>query len=114
METRLWTIHDNGSGDLKFVADEFSWLALVLTPVWAIWNGYWITLAVYIGLVGIAGGINPLAASPVAYGLALILAFDGAEIIRAELSMRGWIERGSVEARTEEGAEELFVTGRAA
>lgn len=114
METRLWTVHENGEGDLRFVADRFSWFALLLTPIWAIWNGYWITLAFYFGLIAIAAGINPLAASPVAQGLGLILAFEGAEAARAELSMRGWIEKGSVEARSEEGAEDLFLSGRAA
>jgi len=99
---------------VRLVADGFSWFALIVPPIWAIWNGYWITLILFLGLVGIAGGLNPLAASPMAYALGLILAFDGAEIVRAELSMRGWIESTSVEARTEEGAEELFVTGRAA
>ena len=59
-------------------------------------------------LFGLAGLYSPLAVSPVMYGLGLILAFEGAAVRRAEYRLRGWREVNVVEARSEEGAEELY------
>ena len=67
-----------------------------------------------IALFMLAGLYSPLAVSPVLYGLGLILAFEGGPVRRAELRLRGWREVSVVEARSEEGAEELWMAGLAA
>ena len=114
MEARLYTVHRKGTHGLNFVDDGFSLFALILPPIWAIWHGLWITFAAIIGLLVVAAIYSPLAASPVLYGIGLILAMDGGPIRRAELRLRGWREVSVVEARSEEGAEELWMAGLAA
>ena len=111
MEARLYTVHRKGTHGLRFVGDGFSLFALLVPPVWAIWHGLWITLVAMIGILVLATMYHPFAVSPVLYGLGLILAFDGGPIRRLELSLRGWREVSVVEARSEEGAEELWMTG---
>ena len=55
-----------------------------------------------------------LAALVVFYGLAVIAGFEGGAVRRAELRLRRWREAGVVEARSPEGAEELYLRGEAA
>ncbi len=114
METRLYTVHHKGSGEVRVIADRFDWFALALAPLWAVWHGLWITLAVQVLLVALAALWSPLAALAVFYGLAAILGFEGGAVRRAELGLRRWREAGVVEARSPEGAEELFLRGEAA
>ena len=114
METHLYTVHRKGDHGMRLVGDRFSLLALVFLPIWLIWEGLWIAALGIIALLIAAAMVSPLAISPVLYGLAAICAFEGASVIRAELRLRGWREVGIVEARTVEGAEELYLTGQAA
>jgi len=113
MDTLVFTLHGKGARPVRALADRFDFLALVLPPVWAIWHGLWLTLAAQALLAGLAFLWSPIAVSPVIYGIALILAFEGAAVTRCELHLRGWRELGLVEARTPEGAEELFLKGEA-
>ncbi|MFK7942173.1 MAG: DUF2628 domain-containing protein [Paracoccaceae bacterium] len=118
METRLWTVHRKGKGTsadrLDFIGDGFSIFALALPPIWAIWNGAWLTLVAIFVLAGAAAAYHPLAASPMMYGIGFILALEGSEIRRWERRLFGWREVSVVEARTIEGAEELWLTGQPA
>ena len=114
MEARLFTVHRKGAQGLTIIGDGFSLFALIVPPIWAIWNGLWVTLVAMIVLFALAGLYSPLAVSPVMYGLGLILAFEGAAIRRAEHRLFGWREVSVVEARSEEGAEELWMAGQAA
>jgi hypothetical protein len=113
MEQRLYTVHIQDGSEPRFIDDAFSVMALIVPPIWAAWNGLWITLGVVLVLSVSAALINPLAASPVNFGLGLILALEGGAIARWELRFLGWREAGVVEAATEEGAEERFLTGHA-
>ena len=114
METRLYTVHHKGSCDIRVVADRFDGFALALAPLWAVWHGLWITLAVQVLLVALAALWAPSAALVVFYGLAVIAGFEGGAVRRAELRLRRWREAGVVEARSPEGAEELYLRGEAA
>jgi hypothetical protein len=113
METRLYTVHRKGGDDIRAVADRFDWLAVAAPPLWAAWHGLWITLAGQGLLAGLAALWSPFAVIPVLAGLAAILGFEGGAVRRAELRLRGWREAGVVEARSPEGAEELFLRGEA-
>jgi hypothetical protein len=86
----------------------------VLPPLWLVWHGLWITLAGCAAAVFAAALWSPLAALAAETGIALIFGFEGGAIRRAELRLRGWREAGVVEARSPEGAEELFLRGKAA
>ncbi|MCH8951439.1 MAG: hypothetical protein IID49_04805 [Proteobacteria bacterium] len=114
METRLYTVRHKGSGEIRAIADRFDrfdWFDLAPPPLWAVWHGLWITLA---ALVALAALWSPLALAPVVSGIAAILGFEGGAVRRAELGPRRWREAGVVEARSPEGAEELFLRGEAA
>ncbi len=111
---QLYTVHHKGSGDVRVIADRFDWFAFALPPLWAVWHGLWITLAVQALLVALAALWSPLAMAPAFTGLAVILGLEGGAVRRAELRLRRWREVGTVEARSPEGAEELFLRGEAA
>jgi len=114
METHLYTVHRKGERGLRVVGDRFSFLALLFLPGWLIWERLWITALGLIALLVIAALVTPLAVSPVLYGAGAIAAFEGGSVIRAELRLRGWREVAAVEARTDAGAEELYLTGQSA
>lgn len=118
MEMHLYTVHQknrrDGTGRLRMVLDRFSWFALLLWPLWLLWNGLWVMAGLAFVLLMLVGVVAPDAALPVFSGLAFLFALEGAVFTRAELRLRGWREVGVVEARSAEGAEELFLTGRVA
>ena len=114
MATRLYTVHHKGSGEIRVIADRFDGFAFLLPPLWAVWHALWITLAVQVLLVTLAALWAPSAALVVFYGLAVIAGFEGGAVRRAELRLRRWREAGVVEARSPEGAEELYLRGEAA
>jgi hypothetical protein len=114
MQTRIYTVHHKGGEDIRAVADRFDWLAATLPPLWAVWHALWLTLAGQAALIGLAALWSPLAVLPVYAGIAAILGFEGAAVHRAELQLRRWREAAVVEARSPEGAEELFLRGEAA
>ena len=114
METHLYTVHRKGQRGLRVVGDRFSLLALLFLPGWLVWERLWLTTLALAALLVVAALIAPVALSPVLYGAGAICAFESASVIRAELSLRGWHEAAVVEARTEAGAEELYLTGQAA
>jgi len=86
----------------------------IVPPFWAIWRGLWMTFAVMAGLIVAAAFLHPLILGTLWFGIAVIVMLDGATLERIELRLRGWREVGVVEAATEEGAEELYLTGRSA
>ena len=108
---RVFTLHEKPGRDLRSVDDGFSVLAMLLPPVWALRQGLWLTLLAQLVAFGLAALWSPFAISPVVYGIALILAFEGGAVERTELRLRGWRECGLVEARSPEGAEEMYLTG---
>ncbi len=112
METQLYTIHRHGrSGEIEVVGEP-GWLAVV-PPLWALYEGLWLILAVQIGLIGLAAAFVPVAAGTVYLALVLLTVFDGNSFQRVELRLRGWRVVAAVEAGTPEGAEERFLTGEA-
>lgn len=114
MGTHLYSIHRKGERGMRIVGDRFSFLALLFLPGWLVWERLWIATPVLLTLLGALALISPLAAWPALSGAAAICAFEGSSIVRAELRLRGWREAAVVEARTAEGAEELYLTGQTA
>lgn len=109
----VYTLHHKNKRGLRAVADHFSLLAMLLPPVWALVHGLWLTLLAQAALIWLASLWSPIAMSPAFSGIALILAFEGGAVERFELGLRGWREIGITEARTPEGAEELYLRGEA-
>lgn len=114
METHLYTIHRKGERGMRFVCDRFDAFALLAAPLWIVWHGLWLTGVALLVVLFAMAVVAPYALFPVIAGAALIFAMEGGSVIRAELRLRGWREAGVVEARSEAGAEELYVTGQAA
>ena len=114
MATRPSPGGHEGPGGTRASAARRRGFALVLPPLWAVWHGLWITLAGQAALAALAALWSPLALAPVVSGIAAILGFEGGAVRRAELGPRRWREAGVVEARSPEGAEELFLRGEAA
>jgi hypothetical protein len=110
-ETEIFTIHSRGrAGELIAVGDHRHPLGIV-PPFWALWRGLWMTAAVMAAIMGLATVFHPLAAGSVWVALIAITVFEGSALERLEWRLRGWREVGVVEARTEEGAEELYLKG---
>jgi hypothetical protein len=112
MDGRLYTIHTHPRRDGLEVVGETGWLS-VIPPLWALYEGLWVNLAVQIAALAAVGAFAPLGLGTLYLALVLITAFDGATLQRLELRLLGWREAACVEAGTPEGAEELFLTGRA-
>lgn len=113
METRLYTLHSHTNRAEVRVVGEGSWLA-VIPPLWAVWEGYWLTALGMVVLMILALVLHPLGMPFVYAALAYIAYGDGDTLGRLELRLRGWREVGAVEARSPEGAEELYLKGEAA
>lgn len=114
MQTTTWSIHHLPGRDLEAVPDRRELLALFFPWIWAAWHRCWVTLALMIVLPVAVGLASPFGALPVVYATAIIAAFEGASLRRAELALRGWHEVGTVLAATPEGAEELYLGREAA
>ncbi|MEM1161971.1 MAG: DUF2628 domain-containing protein [Pseudomonadota bacterium] len=110
----LYTIHERPGRDLEAVRDGKDLLAFFAPPVWAVWNGLWLTLLGMTVLTIIVAAISPFGLIPFFYGLSFVVGLEGAEILRLERRAFGWREVGAVDAETPEGAEELYLAGHAA
>lgn len=113
METQLYTLHTHPKHAETRVVGEGSWLA-VIPPLWAAWEGYWLTALAMVAAMILALVLHPLGMPFVYAALAYIAYGDGGTLGRLELRLRGWREVGAVEARSPEGAEELYQKGEAA
>lgn len=110
METKLYTLHAHPKADGLEIVGEPGWLAAV-PPLWALYEGLWLTLAAQCAVLVLAALWVPIALGTVYLGMILITVLDGNSVHRLELRLRGWREVGCVVAGTEEGAEELYLSG---
>jgi len=89
------------------VPERFSWLAMLLPPVFALGHGLWLMLLFWIALVvglGIAPNWIGTEAAVALYALvAVFLGFEAPALRREALQFRGFAWRGDVIA----GAEDL-------
>ncbi|MEM6546685.1 MAG: hypothetical protein AAF713_02960 [Pseudomonadota bacterium] len=114
METQLFTVHSRGKPDEFLAIGDGRRPLGILPPVWAIWRGLWITALAMVALLVATAALHTALTGTVWVGLIAITVFDGATLERLERRLRGWREVALVEARTEEGAEELYLTGQTA
>lgn len=106
----LFTIHTKGN-DLRIVGE--SGPLAVIPPLWAAWEGLWITFVLMVVAIGVVAVLAPLGLGVIVLGLIAITVAEGATLTRTELGLRGWREVGVAQAESEAGAEELYLTGRA-
>ena len=96
--------------DTVFVRDGFTWLGLLVAPVWFAWHRLWIeavvtfavmaTLSVLGEKLGLEG-----AGSALSLLVSLYVGFEGQGLRISALRRRGWREWGVVEARNRGDAE---------
>jgi hypothetical protein len=98
------------------IADRFSWLAMLLPPVFALVHGLWLLLAFWIALVvGLAYAariIGPDAAIMLYALVAVFLGFEAPAFRRDWLGFRGWQWRGDVVSSAEDLAQRDYLSAR--
>jgi hypothetical protein len=97
-----------------FVRDGFSFWAFLLAPLWMLWHGLWLVLAIY-GVVwfGIEGGLLALgvyksALTLVALLIALLVGLEASTLRRFALARRGWRNVAVISGDDLEDAERRF------
>ena len=114
METTIHTVHAHprGGETLMVVGDATHPLG-ILPPVWALWRGLWLNASVQLAILVAVAAFLPAASGAVWLGLVALVLLEGPTLERLEWRLRGWREVGWVDAATEEGAEEAYLTGKA-
>ncbi|RWO74965.1 MAG: DUF2628 domain-containing protein [Mesorhizobium sp.] len=96
-----------------FVRDGFTWLGLLVPPLWFAWHRLWIEAAlafVVMGLLSMLGqklGLG-LAGSLLSLLVSLYVGLEGQGLRIAALRRRGWHEWGAVEAGWLEDADTRY------
>lgn len=123
---RLWTVHeprnltDIGERADKtiFVKDGFSWPGFIVPLPWLLVKRLWLGTLIFALIAvatGLAGSLLPLTGDAGAL-LALIAnlyaGLEGNDLVRRKLARRGFVQAGSVLARTRDEAEVIFFAGR--
>jgi hypothetical protein len=89
--------------DAIFVRDGFTWLGLLVAPLWLAWHRLWIEAVstfIVMAILSMAGerlGFES-AASMLSLLVSLYVGFEGQGLRIAALRRRGWREWGAVEA----------------
>ena len=98
---QLYTVHQgpapaSGGDDIVFVLDGFSWAALIVSPLWALFRSLW---AVAAGVIIAALAID---------AAALLFAYEANDLRRWTLRRRGFRDAGIVMGRNLADAEQRF------
>jgi hypothetical protein len=119
---RLWTVHEprnpasaeERADQTVFVKDGFSWPGLFFSVPWLLIKRLWLGLLIFILIavaVGLAGTLLPLtenASGMLALLASLYVGLEGNDMIRRKLAKRGFVQVGSVVAKTRIEAEIEF------
>ncbi|MGH2342120.1 DUF2628 domain-containing protein [Segnochrobactraceae bacterium EtOH-i3] len=88
------------AGRVAFVHDGFSWLALILPPLFLVLNGMWLVLAGWLAVATLlpfgAGLVIDGAGMPVAIVIAILFAFEANGLRMRTLARRGYRFAGVV------------------
>jgi hypothetical protein len=110
MAAKFYTVHFSPFGpgpdrDARFVKDGFSWAAFAFGPLWAFYHRLWfVGLMLLAALVAaaVAGTyllLDPVADAALSLALALLIGFEGPDLLRKKLEARGMPERGIASGR---------------
>ena len=98
------------------IAERFSWAAMLVTPVYALFNGLWLLLIFWIALVlglGYASRVIGVDAACSLYVLvAVFLGFEAPAFRRDWLAFRGYQWRGDVISSAEDLASRDYLSHR--
>lgn len=104
---------------VAFVPEGFSWGALLLTVVWALWHRMWIVAALLFALttmLTVAANFEILGAGLAALlqaGIALVFAFEARNLEVRSLERAGFRRAGLIQASGNDVAELTYFASRA-
>ena len=116
---QLYTVHQGpapapGTDDVVFIPDGFSWAALIVPPLWALFRSLWLVAAGAVaGFVAIDAaaqwiGASATVAAAVSFAAALLFAYEANDLRRWTLRRRGFRDAGVVAGRNLADAEQRF------
>jgi len=117
---RHYTVHLRRHGldpdrDLVLVKEGFSWPAFFFSVLWALWHRLWLVAGIFfliqlaMSLVLAVWTLDPVSASAVSVGAALIFGYAANDLRRWVLGRRGFVETAVVAADGRDGAERRFL-----
>lgn len=126
---RLYTVHQRpywqaseaSSPDqsIFFVREGFSWFALIVPLIWALWHRLWLIAGVFVAialafnLIVLLLSIGEPYTSVLGGALLLWVGFEANDLRRWSLRRAGWRELGVVSGRDRNDAEwRFFAAGR--
>ena len=104
---KVYTVHMRRFGidpdtDIQLIKEGFSWGAFLFGPLWALWNGLWLSAIVLFAaqiVTGMAAALispAPVVASLVGFGLQMLFAMVAFDLKRRKLAGQGIEERDVV------------------
>jgi len=116
---RIYTVHIRRGGldpdrDIVLVKEGFSWSAALCAPVWAMWQGMWVTaivaLLVFGGVFFVVAsfGLSSSATMWLLAGVAGILGFLATDLRLSSLRRSGFVFHDVVAAPNSDGAAYRF------
>jgi len=110
---------DGRSEHVAFVPEGFSWGALALTFLWAIWRRMWViaallfTLASVLTVAANLGVLGQGLAALLQFGVSLMFAFEARALQVVSLERAGYRRSGLIQASNVEAAELIYFASRA-
>ena len=115
MSLKTYSIHIRRHGlnpdrDIIVIRDDFSWMACLFGPLWAVWHrAWWALLALITAQLAVFGLISGLGMDEtgrliISSGFALAIGFLASDIRRWKMDRQGFREAGYVLAKDEDTA----------
>lgn len=117
----IYTVLETANRDPRrtlFVPDGFSAAAFVFTALWALWHRMWVAAAVLfafwvaMSLAVAQGGLDPLVAGVIEFGVALLFGFEARRLHIMSCLRAGYVEAGAVSGSTLAAAELAYFAER--
>ena len=101
---KSFTIFQHPDGRIYAVKDGFNWIAFFLSPFWVIYRKLWI----HVAIVWIIGALLSLVIPIPGIAFGLIYGFKGNELVRKNLSNRGFKNKKDIKAKNPDDALAIF------
>ncbi|WP_127143772.1 DUF2628 domain-containing protein [Pelagibacterium montanilacus] len=115
----LYTLHtrpEDGPEAIAAVPERFIWSAFLFTPLWALWKGALLFLALWavvtLALFAASGSLGPETAIGLYGVFALWSGFAAPAIVQSRLTRAGWIDHGGLVASAPDLAVDRFLAQR--
>lgn len=114
-----WLVHlppDGTPGEVRFVKDEFTWLAALAPLLWTLWYRIWPAFVGVLLLSAVATAaaalLSPTAVSLTGALFAILFGLEAGHLRSWWLQQSGWQHVGTLEAENVRDAEELWFHGQ--